>query len=89
MLCWLFAFFPTVYTTKTYCIRCHFVTGLALVREVGKHGIFHHTILDSILLYNDANVYCTKRGAFVYFSILFQSQNAKPDIDISCVCVCV
>lgn len=51
---------------------CHFVTGLALVGELGKHGTFHHMILDSILLYNDANVYCAKQGAFVYFSILFQ-----------------
>lgn len=68
---------------------CHFVTGLALVWELGKHQTFHHTILDSILLYNDVNVYCTKRDAFVYFSILFQSQNARPDIGISLMCVCV
>lgn len=68
---------------------CHFVTGLALVRELGKHGTFYDTILDSILLYNDANVYCTKQDAFVYFCILFRSQNAKPDIGISLGCVCV
>lgn len=89
MLCWLFVFSSNVYTTKTYYMLCHFVTGLALVGELGKHGTFHHMILDSILLYNDANVYCAKQGAFVYFSILFQLQNAKTDIDISLMCVCV
>lgn len=44
MLCWLFAFSSSVYTTKTYYMLCHFVTGLALVGELGKHQTFHHTV---------------------------------------------
>lgn len=52
---------------------------------MAKSLTFYQPNLESILLSSDDNKLVQTWDSFVYFSILFQSRNVKPDIGISLI----